>query len=207
MDCLNKAWTDHAVELRSWLRNRLDHKQDVDDLMQDLFMKALRQGNKFCAVSNSRAWLFQVARYALIDRVRVSKDMVNLPDDLPDLGESVDTVDNLTACLPRVLSELDEIDRMAILLCDLQGLPHADYARRVNISLSAAKSRLFRARLRLKTHMTQACQIQFDEHGGVGDFVPRPGGTGSVQFLIQVIDLKYHKSHGNKVVDLKKTML
>ena len=32
-------------------------------------------------------------------------------------------------------------------------------------------------------------------------------GTGSVQFLIQVIDLKDYKSHGNKVVDLKKTML
>ena len=179
MDCLNKAWAEHAVELRSWLRNRLDHKQDIDDLMQDLFMKALRQGDKFCSVSNSRAWLFQVARNALIDRMRVSRDMVNLPDDLPDVGEPVDTVVNLTACLPRVLSELDEIDRMAILLCDLQGLPHADYARHINISLSAAKSRLLRARQRLKAHMTQACQIQFDEQGCVDDFVPRLGLTAS----------------------------
>jgi RNA polymerase sigma-70 factor (ECF subfamily) len=31
-------------------------------MLQDLFIKALRQGERFCAIGNARAWLFEVAR-------------------------------------------------------------------------------------------------------------------------------------------------
>jgi RNA polymerase sigma-70 factor (ECF subfamily) len=55
-------------------------------------------------------------------------------------------VDTLTACLPRVLSELAGADRDAIIACDLQGMSQADFATSQGLSLSAAKSRLQRAR-------------------------------------------------------------
>jgi RNA polymerase sigma-70 factor (ECF subfamily) len=41
------------------------------------------------------------------------------------------------------------------------------------LGLSAAKSRLQRARLRLRERMSLACQVQLDEAGRVADFVPR----------------------------------
>lgn len=174
MDCLNTAWKNHAAELRSWLRHRLGQPQDVDDLMQDLFMKALRQGDRFCSVQNARAWLFEVARNALADRLKLKREMVELPDDLPAVLPEDAPVDKLTACLPRVLSELKGSDREAIVLCDLEGLSQADYATRVGLNLSAAKSRLQRARQRLHERMTIACQVKVDEAGHVEDFVPRP---------------------------------
>jgi RNA polymerase sigma-70 factor (ECF subfamily) len=49
-------------------------------------------------------------------------------------------------CLPRVLSELSAEDREAITLCDLQGMAQAEFARTTGLSLSAAKSRVQRAR-------------------------------------------------------------
>lgn len=61
---------------------------------------------RFCAVQNARAWLFEVARNTLADRLRVARDTVDLPDDLAAPAIETDTVDSLTACLPRVLSEL-----------------------------------------------------------------------------------------------------
>ena len=173
MNCLNDAWTHHAAELRAWLVRRLPSAQDADDLLQDVFLKALRQGQQFCRVQQPRAWLFEVTRNALADRLRLRREMVELPDDLPDNRPQTDTVDLLSACLPRVLSELGEPDREAIVLCDLQGMAQADYARRAGLSLSAAKSRLQRARQRLRERMATACQVRYDDSGRVVDFVPR----------------------------------
>ncbi|MDD5335102.1 MAG: sigma-70 family RNA polymerase sigma factor [Rhodoferax sp.] len=173
MNCLTTAWTTHEPELRGWLRHRLGDVAQADDLLQDLFLKALRQGERFCAVQNARAWLFEVARNTLADRLRVARDTVQLPEDLAAPTDETDTVDTLTACLPRVLSELTVEDREAITLCDLEGMAQADFAAAKGLRLSAAKSRLQRARQRLKQRMTEGCQVQLDDVGRVSDFVPR----------------------------------
>ena len=173
MNCLTTAWTAHQSELNGWLRRRLGNPAEADDLLQDLFVKALRQGERFCSVRNARAWLFEVARNTLADKLRVARDTVQLPEDLAASPEEVDTVDSLTACLPRVLSELSAEDREAITLCDLQGMAQAEFAIARGLSLSAAKSRVQRARQRLKQRMTQVCQVQLDHAGRVSDFVPR----------------------------------
>jgi RNA polymerase sigma-70 factor (ECF subfamily) len=173
MTCLTNAWTLHEPELRAWARHRLASAEDAEDLLQDLFLKALRQGERFCSVQNARAWLFEVARNTLADRLRVERDTLELPEDLAQRVEEADTVDSLTACLPRVLSELTEEDREAIQLCDLHGMPQAEFARLKGLGLSAAKSRLQRARLRMKQQMTQVCQVHVDAQGRVLDFVPR----------------------------------
>lgn len=174
MNCLTTAWTAHAAELRGWLRHRTGNTALADDLLQDLFLKALRQGQRFCELHNARAWLFEVARNLLADQLRVAHHMVELPEDLVAQAEDVDTVDALTGCLPRVLSELSADDREAITLCDLQGLPQTEFAQRKGLSLSAAKSRVQRARVRLHAQMSQACQVKTAEGGAVSDFVPRP---------------------------------
>lgn len=173
MNCINKAWVEHGPELRNWARHRLSDTAEADDLMQDLFLRVLRQGERFCSVHNARAWLFEVARNLLADRLRVSRSMVEVPDDLVAPTDEFDSVDRLTACLPRVLSELQPEDRDAIVLCDLQGMSQADFAQKTGLGLSAAKSRVQRARQRLKARMTQACQVTLDTRGHVEDFVPR----------------------------------
>jgi RNA polymerase sigma-70 factor (ECF subfamily) len=173
MNCLTAAWTAHQSELRGWLRRQLGNPAEADDLLQDLFVKALRQGERFCSVHNARAWLFEVARNTLADKLRVARETVQLPEDMAAPSDETDTVDSLTACLPRVLSELSAEDREAITLCHLQGMAQADFAAAMGLSLSAAKSRVQRARRRLKQRMTEGCQVQLDEAGRVSDFVPR----------------------------------
>ena len=173
MNCLMNAWHENEAELRGWLRHRLGNPVDADDVLQDLFIKAMRQGDRFCAIGNARAWLFEVARNSVADRLRLKRDMVELPADLAGEVAEVATVDSLVACLPRVLSELSPEDREAITLCDLEGLSQDEYARRRGLSLPGAKSRIQRARKRLREQLSQACQVRFDAAGQVSDFVPR----------------------------------
>jgi RNA polymerase sigma-70 factor (ECF subfamily) len=174
MNCLMRAWEQNEGELRGWLRKRLGNAVDAEDALQELYLKALRQGERFCEIGNARAWLFEVARNALADKLRLSRDMVELPQDLAAHVDEMAPVDSLVGCLPRVLSELAADDREAITLCDLEGMRQEDYARLKRLTLPGAKSRVQRARKRLRERLLAGCQVSLDTAGQVSDFVPRP---------------------------------
>lgn len=183
MKQLVSVWTRHEPELRGWLRARSPVASEVEDILQDSFIKALRQGDRLLTVEQPRAWLFEITRNTLIDRLRAHKPLAPLPPDWEDISDEpaqLETVDALVACLPRVLSELDARDREAIELCDLQGLSQAEFARLKGLSLPAAKSRVQRARQRMRERMAQGCQVSFDPSGRVDDFVPRAPLMGPV---------------------------
>jgi RNA polymerase sigma-70 factor (ECF subfamily) len=169
-----RAWRDHERELRGWLHRRLGNGSDAEDQLQELFLKALRQGERFCELHNARAWLFEVARNAVADRLRVAREQVELPEDLAAEEVEHPPVEDLISCLPRVLSELRADDREAIVLCDLQGMTQEQYAQHAGLTLPGAKSRVQRARKRLRARMTEACRVRLDSSGHVSDFVPRP---------------------------------
>jgi len=172
--CLITAWNRLETELLNFMRHRLDDASEAEDLLHDVFLKAWAQGDKFCSVVNPRAWLFEVARNTLIDHGRRIRNEVALPDDIPAIEPELLAVDGLASCLPRVLSELSVEDREAIQRCDLEGMPQAVFAELKGLSLPGAKSRIQRARQRLRARMSTACQVRLDEAGHVCCFVPRP---------------------------------
>ena len=172
--CHNTAWRQHKAELRAFLMHRAVSSAEADDLLQEVFLKALLHGKAFCELDNARAWLFHVARNLVVDRLRLTKEQVALPDDLAsDAALELLPVDLLSHCLPCVLTELSPEDRDAILICDMQGMTQKDFARQQGLSLPAAKSRVQRARVRLRSQLAKACQVRFDEEGKVCCFVSR----------------------------------
>ncbi len=176
--CIERAWSSHQAELHGFLRHRLEKKDDAEDVLQEVFIKALRQGGQFCAVENPRAWLFQVARNALTDLARASREHAELPDDLeaPE-AETTYPVDALSNCFPRVLAGLPEADRLAITFCDVEGQSQQALAEHLGISLPGAKSRVQRARQRFKAELVRTCNVSLDEEGHVSAFTtcPTPG--------------------------------
>ena len=175
MKCILDAWETCHQELLHFVASRVSDTQAAHDLVQDVFLRATRLENGLCGINNRRAWLFQVARNLLIDRYRLTRDEIPLDDELGlvEVTDEVAPVDMLSQCLPRVLSELSPEDREAITLCDIEGLSQQALADRLGMTLPAAKSRVQRARRRLREQLVTACQVQFDEAGHVCCFVPR----------------------------------
>ncbi|MGL4206599.1 MAG: sigma-70 family RNA polymerase sigma factor [Aeromonadaceae bacterium] len=172
--CLLRAWQQHEPELRGWFSYRLRDKERVADALQELFLKAMTQGSRFCTIADPRAWLFEVARHHLVDLQRKHKEWLPLPDDLHHEEPALAVVDELTGCLPRVLSELSEADRRILSCCDIEGMTQQAFATAQGITLAAAKSRLLRARIRLKEQLTHSCQVRLDAEGKVCCYTPRP---------------------------------
>lgn len=173
--CLLAAWQAVTGELLGYLRHRCARPEDAEELLQEVFIKALRQGEAFAAVNQPRAWFFQVARNALADHLRCRRETIALPDDLPAMpGSEPAVVEALSQCLPRVLSELSAEDRLAITFCDIDGHSQQALADQLGISLAGAKSRVQRARARLRRQLESACRVHFDADGAVCCFTPRP---------------------------------
>ena len=172
MNCVLKAWGAHEKELRGFLVGRVHDPHLAEDLLQDTFLKALAEGSRFCQLDNARAWLFRVARNRLIDHARTHREYQEIPDQIPEETEQTEPVADLAQCLPRALEGLSAEDRDAIGKCDLEGMTQADYARSLGLSLAGAKSRIQRARRRLKRELHDVCRVRFDESGKICCFLP-----------------------------------
>jgi RNA polymerase sigma-70 factor (ECF subfamily) len=175
--CVARAWQKHEAELRGYLRHRVGDDHAADDLLQDVFVKAMRQGRGFCALDNPRAWLFQVARNALVDRLRTRHGAEPLTEELLESAaagaEPIAPVDALSECVARTLAELSDEDAAILRACDLEGQTQREYAAARGLGLPAAKSRLLRARQRLRDRLTQVCRVQFEPDGSVGGHAGR----------------------------------
>jgi RNA polymerase sigma-70 factor (ECF subfamily) len=171
--CLVKAWHEHSAELKGWLHKQQHNDEACEDVLQQVFFKALANKSMFCGLENPRSWLFRVARNILIDAYRVQREYIEMPEDFPEEETLNFAIDELTDCLPRVLTELGAEDREVITLCDLDGMKQERYAALKGISLPAAKSRVQRARKRLRATLETNCQVQRDDAGNVCCFVPR----------------------------------
>lgn len=166
------AWDENEQALKNWLLKKTGDRDQAQDLLQDLFIKALQNKERFCTLSDARSWLFRMARNSAIDLYRKSQlETGSVCSELVEEDTATPLV-NLQQCLIRVLSELPEDDREVIEQCDMQGVSQIDYARIRGLSVSAAKSRIQRARKKLREQMITSCDVKFDQQG-ICSFTPR----------------------------------
>lgn len=167
-ECVLQAWHDHQAELRHFLLGQVKEPALADDVLQEVFFKAMREGQAFCQLDNPRAWLFRVARNDLTDRHRLRKQWVPVPDQLPD-NRTPDRapVDALDVCIAVALPLLGDDDRHILQACDLGGMTQERYARQRGLTVPATKARIRRARERLRETLTRGCQVEKDTSGRV----------------------------------------
>lgn len=167
MNCIVEAWKNHEAELRGFMYRKLKDPMLAEDLLQDTFIKALGKGKGFCNIEQPRAWLFRVARNNMVDYLRRNPQLVELDDKLSEPIKEMPGVETLSGCLPSAMSSLEADDLDIITQCDLNGMTQAEYAKLKGLSLPGAKSRVQRARKRLKRSLNSMCGVRYDESGNI----------------------------------------
>ncbi len=135
------------------------------DVTQDTFISVYRNLNKFRG-GVFRSWLLRIATNACYDALRarkrrptVSLDITQEGEDdapafdLPDPSESPDEAAlrrELAAAIEGGIAQLPEDQRIVVILSDVQGLAYEEIAEVTNTNLGTVKSRLSRARARLR---------------------------------------------------------
>lgn len=135
------------------------------DVAQDTFISAYRNLHRFRG-GVFRSWLLRIATNACYDALRarkrrpaVSLDAAQEGDDdgpafdIPDPSESPDDAAlrrELAAAIQRGIDQLPDDQRVVVILSDVQGLAYEEIAAVTNTNLGTVKSRLSRARARLR---------------------------------------------------------
>lgn len=160
-----------------FISKRVD-PHDVDDVVQNVFvrmqrgLRELREGDRLVA------WAYQIARNAIVDharraRIRRHEQLervrgVAAPHDDGDAPGASE----LAYILGHFIAMLPEPDREALQLTELDGMTQAEAARRVGLSLPGMKSRVQRARARLRELLEGCCEIELDTRGAILEVEP-----------------------------------
>lgn len=147
----------HVDELYGLARHLCRNTSDAEDLVQDTYARALAGAARFVEGSNLRAWLFRILRNCFIDRARRRKIVLEIPDDtldatIPEAWDqrSLDQLHYLTAAdVTRAIAELP-VEARFVLYLDVEGFSEAEIAEIVRCAPGTVKSRLSRARARLR---------------------------------------------------------
>ena len=188
-------WSEFGDRLQVFIARRVDGEADVEDILQDVFLRIHRHAGSVERHERLVSWLFQVTRNAIADYYRAPGRRRELPAGTPQdlehgadqLVSRVDAIDDdspetrreLAACLGPMMAQLPPLYREAVRLVDLEGLTQQRAAARSGISLSGMKSRVQRGRQALTDIMQACCQFDRDAGGRVTDYQPRNGGCGA----------------------------
>lgn len=149
----------------------LGDEQDAEDVLQETYIKALHALPNFEGRSSLSTWLYRIAVNEALMMVRKRKPQeVSVEDSTPfdaeAESEGMEIVD--FCCLPegellssesrqfldRAVRGLPEGLRVVFVMRDLEGLSIQDTAEALGISESNVKTRLLRARLRLRQDLS-----------------------------------------------------
>lgn len=163
---------EFLTRLRAFVRGRVRSEHDAEDIVQDVLTKFVQHDDSINAQS-VYAWLFTVARRAIIDRSRAAggRNHAGLDNaSAIDLADDASVSSELSRCMEPMLESLDREERILLQRVDMLGESQADVARELGMSMSGLKSRVQRARQRLRARLEDCCTIERDPTGQPADY-------------------------------------
>jgi RNA polymerase sigma-70 factor (ECF subfamily) len=173
-------WQAVAAQLRPFLARRVS-AADVDDVLQDVWLRVQRGLPGLRDEERFTSWLFQIARSAVAEhqRGRARHPVAEAPADSAELpaepsGDDREAARALACCISIFVARLASPYREAVTLVELEGLTVREAADMAGVSASGMKSRVQRGRAQLRQLFDACCEIALDARGKPIDYTPRP---------------------------------
>ncbi len=167
---VTNIWTDFHKELKAFIYNKTRNSADTDDILQEVFIKIIRNIDKVNQAENLRHYLYGIVRNAINDYFRNQKQIINqseIEEKITD--EEAQTLNTTIAecCIKPFINKLPDNYRDALLITEFQDVSQKELAEKLNISYSGAKSRVQRGKEKLKELLVQCCSYKSDVYGNI----------------------------------------
>ena len=161
----------YQTRIYSLAYNMTSNKEDAEDMVQDVFVKAFSALKNFQGTSSFYTWIYRIAINRTINFLKKRKRKQAL--SLNDVDEGVErdpayvelsarespvrdaSLAELQEKLNKALLTLSEKHRTVVVLHDIQGMPHDEIARMTGCSEGTVRSRLFYARQQLQGELAE----------------------------------------------------
>lgn len=171
VDAFSNLMNEVQGKIYSLLYNMTSNKEDAEDLLQEVFIKAFQSLPKFRGQSSFYTWVYRIAVNRAINFVKKRKRRRGFSLDDMDLGIERDPalvdmanletpersirLKELQESLNTALQQLSEKHRTVVIMHDIQGMPHHEIAEILGCSSGTVRSRLFYARRELQAYLSE----------------------------------------------------
>lgn len=162
-----RVFREYAPRIYQIARRMLGNDADAEDVTQDVLLQVVRKLDTFRGEAQLSTWLHRVTVNAALahrekraNRQKHETGGDSTDESLPLPAENVKRWNlspeapilaaEQTQLIERAIADLPEPFRDVYVLADVEGLPNAEIADILGLSLPAVKSRLHRARLRMR---------------------------------------------------------
>ena len=166
-------WKSYNGSLEQFICRKVNHEDHCNDILQEVFIKVVRNIDKIGKVENPRSYLLKIADNAVTDHYR-SKVNSPLTDEFIKYDQNIyePTIKSISlqladCCLRPMIEQLEPIYRDALIKTQLEGVSQVQLAKDLGISFSGAKSRVQRAKEKLKEIIQACCTYEFDKFGNI----------------------------------------
>ena len=159
---IEKLWNQQELRLKKFIRKKVSHREDSEDLMQMTFLEAFRSRHNFRGASKPETWLFGIAVNLIRNHYKTMARHAELGDMEIDLmTESYMTDDpsiqvEYRNMLHKAMAAIERFPRetrfMLYQVVD-SGQSYQEVAQELAMPIGTVRSRLSRARAQLKLHM------------------------------------------------------
>jgi RNA polymerase sigma-70 factor, ECF subfamily len=155
---------DSLYNFANWLSS---NREDADDLVQETFLKALKNFHSFEPGTNFKAWMFTILRntfYSEFSRVeRKNTVSFETEDELPPLMSTLNPESQFLDYLgvKQIWSAIEQLPlgfREVFLLREVEEASYSEIAEILSIPVGTVMSRLSRARSNLRATLSQSME-------------------------------------------------
>lgn len=152
----------YAPALLRFADRLLSDRSTAEEVTQEVFVKVISRAHQYDGRAEVSSWLFAIAANACRDRRRRDRRATIVPlDGVPEPVHKGDGIEKVLGererreAVRHALSALSEEQREALVLARYHGLPYAEIAEVLGISVGAVKTRIFRAVEALKSRFSE----------------------------------------------------
>lgn len=180
-DCdVNVVWNKFRNELLIFIKTKVNDEYEAEDLLQEVFIKIYKNIEHLDNQAKLKSWLYKITNNTIIDYYRKKNHSTLLVDELENVKdvqmneeENSNMNDEMVNCLKSFLYELPDKYKEPLEMYEFKGMKHKEISKKLNISLSGSKTRIQRARGKLKEVLSECCDIEFDVYGNIIEYKHR----------------------------------
>ena len=153
---------------------RLNNPERAEDLTQETFLAVIRAASRYEPRALVRTYLYGIALRLLAAERRKFSARSTPGQSAPE--PKIDGAPECVLWVRQAMEKLDAPDREILMLREYEQLSYSDIAELLRIPVNTVRSRLFRSRLSLKSHLESAAKTNPPRRPSIGQ--PHPGRRG-----------------------------
>ena len=162
-----------------FVRNRIRHREDAEDLTQEVFLKLSKSNGDH--IQNVKNWVYTIAKNTITDYYRKKKIQTESLEDATFLVEPKedDLVRDLSCCIFSYIDQLPEEYQAIMRMSEMEEMPQKEIAEQLGMNYTTVRSKVQRGRKRMRDLFSECCTVLQGGRGSILDYEQNRGcGSG-----------------------------